>query len=130
MILVDTSILIAYLRSKDASLLARFRELDAAICGITRAEILCGTRDDRHRDRLLECLDVFHQLSIPETLWDEIGDALALLRRNGITVPFTDVVIAMVAVASGLELWTDDRQFSLIQGVLPQLKLFDASVAE
>lgn len=125
MILLDTSVLIDYFRSKDAELLQRMRDLEAATCGVTRSEILCGTRDDQHRDRLMDALDVFHQISIPESLWDDIGDTLATLRRSGVTVPFTDVVIATVAIASGLQLWTRDKQFSLIQNLVPQLQLFD-----
>jgi predicted nucleic acid-binding protein len=125
MILLDTSVLIDYFRSKDAELLRRMRDLEAAICGVTRAEILCGTRDEQHRGRLIDALDVFHQISIPESLWDDIGDTLATLRRSGVTVPFTDVVIATVATASGLQLWTRDKQFSLIQYLVPELQLFD-----
>ena len=125
MILVDTSVLIDYFRSKDVELLRRLREQDAAICGATRAEILCGARDELHRDRLLDALDALNQVSIPDSLWDEIGGVLALLRRSGITVPFADVVIATAAISSGLELWTRDKQFLLIQQVLPLLRIFD-----
>ena len=39
MILVDTSVVIDYLRSADATLLALFQAHDAAICGVTRAEV-------------------------------------------------------------------------------------------
>ena len=124
MILLDTSLLIEYLRSKDDALLRRMRDFDSAICGITRAEILCGTRGDKHRNRLIDALDVFHQICIPESLWDDIGDTLAVLRQSGITVPFSDVVIATVAIASGLQLWTRDKQFLLIQKFVPQLQLF------
>ena len=128
MILIDTSVLIDYLRSKDAALLRRLQEQDAAICGATRAEILCGVRDELHRDRLLDALDAFHQIPIPDSVWDEIGGTLARLRRSGITVPFADVVIATVAISSGLELWTRDKQFHLIQTVVPQLRMFDEGV--
>lgn len=111
--------------SKDAELLRQMRELKAAICGVTRADIFCGTRDDQHRDRLTDTLDVFHQISIPESRWDGIGDILATLRRTGVTVPFTVVVIATVATACGLQLWTRDKQFSLPQNLVPQFQLFD-----
>ncbi len=43
MILVDTSVLIDALRSKDLRLLRQLRDLDAAICGVTPAtETVCG----------------------------------------------------------------------------------------
>ena len=44
-----------------------------------------------------------------------------ILRAAGISVPFQDVVIATVAIANGVELWTRDQQFALIQQVLPAL---------
>lgn len=125
MILLDTSLLVEYFRSKDDEFLRKMGDLDSAICGITRAEILCGSRGDKQRSLLIDALDVFHQISIPESLWDDIGDTLAVLRQSGITVPFTDVFIATVAVASGLQIWTRDKQFVLIQKLVPQLQLFD-----
>lgn len=125
MILVDTSVLIDALRSKDLRLLRQLRDLDAAICGVTRAEILSGSRDARHRDRLWDVLETLHQVAIPESLWDEVGDGLAALRLAGITVPFMDLVIAVVSIASGLPLWTRDKHFWLIQQVLSQLELLE-----
>lgn len=47
-----------------------------------------------------------------------------LLRTNGVTVPYQDVVIATVAIENDLELWTRDGQYTLIRNVLPGLKLF------
>lgn len=42
MILVDTTVVVAYLRSANPQLPALFAAHQAAICGITRAEILHG----------------------------------------------------------------------------------------
>lgn len=61
---------------------------------------------------------------IPQDLWAALGRNLSALRAHGITVPFPDALIATVAIENDLELWTRDAHFSLIQGVLPQLKLF------
>jgi predicted nucleic acid-binding protein len=61
---------------------------------------------------------------IPDSLWDDVGDNLAALRAAGVTVPFPDVVIATVAIANDIELWTHDNQFTMIQRVLPRLRLF------
>ena len=40
------------------------------------------------------------------------------------TVPFPDAVVATLAIANNLELWTRDAHFTLIQQWLPALKLF------
>jgi predicted nucleic acid-binding protein len=123
-ILVDTSVVIDYARGKDAKLTALLPTLSTALCGVVRAEMLCGARDAKHRANLLTLLATFRQLPIPESLWDMVGDHLAALRSAGVTVPFTDVVIATVAIENDIELWARDAQFGLIQNVIPALKLF------
>jgi predicted nucleic acid-binding protein len=124
-ILVDTSVLIDYARNpSDPKLGSLFRTLPLAICGVARTELLHGSRNPRDKARLILLLDSFSQLSIPETLWDTIGDNLRLLRMSGVTIPFADAVIATVAIANDIELWTHDAHFALVQGVLPALKLF------
>lgn len=125
MTLVDTSVVIGYLRTGDAKLLGLFQSLPGAICGVTRAEVLHGARGPADRSRLLTVLNAFHQISIPDRLWDDTGDLLAALRRAGVTLPFNDAMIAVVAVSLGVVLWTRDNQFRLIQQVEPRLVLFN-----
>ncbi|HVC95298.1 MAG TPA: PIN domain-containing protein [Pirellulales bacterium] len=124
MILVDSSVVIDYIRTRDAKMLVLFQTRNAAICGITRAEVLHGARNPADRSRLLALLGTFGQLAVADVLWDKVGDHLAELRAHGITVPFQDVVIATVAIENDIELWTHDAQFQMIQNVLPALKLF------
>jgi predicted nucleic acid-binding protein len=125
MILLDTSVLIDYLRTpSDPKLGGLFRTLPLAICGTVRAEILHGSRNPRDRGRLLILLDSFSQLAMPEPTWDMIGDKLNALRSGGVTIPFPDAIIATVAIANDIELWTRDAHFKLVQRVLPALKLF------
>src|SRR5438067_9026070 len=100
MTLVDTSVVIDYLRTADPKLLGLFIAHDAAVCGVTRAEVLHGARSPADRARLVQALDGFRQVPIPDTLWDLVGDHLAALRRGGVTVPFGDALIATVAVAN------------------------------
>lgn len=124
MILVDTSVVIDYARGRDARLMQLLPTVSPAVCGIVRAELLCGARDARHRTILLALLSPFQVAPIQEGTWEAVGDNLAALRRAGITVPFADAVIATVAIENGLELWTRDRQYSLLHNALPGLRLF------
>jgi predicted nucleic acid-binding protein len=64
MILVDTSVAIDYARGKDAKLVALMHTLPVVVCGIVRAELLCGARDPKHRSDLLALLAAFNQLAI------------------------------------------------------------------
>ncbi len=46
------------------------------------------------------------------------------LRKAGLTVPFTDAMIAQTAVEYGVSLLTNDRHFKLISDVIPELSLY------
>lgn len=124
MILTDTSVVVALLRTKDPKLRQLIVAHDGAICGVTRAEILHGARDLQHRQQLLSVLNLFQHVPIPDSLWDDLGDHLAALRSAGVTVPFADAILTTVAITNSIEFWTHDAHFALIQRVLPQLKLF------
>jgi len=124
MILADSTIVVEFLRTNDAKLRGLIVLSPAAICGVTRAEILHGARDAAHRQKLLIALNMFHQLPFPEVFWDQAGDYLASLRAAGVTIPFADALIATVALASDIELWTRDAHFGQVQRVLPALRLF------
>ncbi|MHB1037463.1 MAG: PIN domain-containing protein [Pirellulales bacterium] len=123
MILVDTTVLVQYLRvpSKDVRAIL---DSDAAICGVTRAEILHGARTPADAAGLVQALDGLIQIPIDEGTWDALGWNLSVLRARGIVTPFPDALIATVAIRAGLELWTYDAHFSAIQTALPALRLF------
>lgn len=124
MILLDTGVIIDYLRTADVKLASLFGSLPCGVCGAVRAELLHGVRSAKNRIQTLAFINGFHPVATPESLWDTIGDHLYTLRINGITVPFVDAVLVGVAIANDLELWTRDAHFSMIQRVLPSLKLF------
>jgi predicted nucleic acid-binding protein len=124
MILVDTSVVIDYARGKDAKLVAHLPKIAAAVCGIVRAELLCGARDPKHRANLLTLLATFNQLAMADSIWDAVGDNLAALRSKGINVPFPDVAIATLGIDNNLEVWARDTHFPAMQKILPALKLY------
>lgn len=124
MILLDSGVIIDFLRSMDAKLAALFRSLPVAVCGVTRAEILHGSRSAADRQRLVVFLNAFQRVSIPDSLWDAVGNNLAALRTNGIAVPLPDAVIATAGIENDFEVWSRDPHFPLMQTVLPRLKLF------
>jgi predicted nucleic acid-binding protein len=124
MILVDTSVVIDFSRTGDPKLARLFALHDAAVCGVARAEVLHGARDPAHRGRLLTMLASFRHVPIADDIWDAVGDHSAELRRNGVTLPFGDVILLTVAIREGVEFWTRDAQFGHARRVLPALQLF------
>ena len=124
MILVDSNIFIAYLRTKEAKLMALLRTHAGATCGVVRAEVFQGALTPAARADAHILFAPLPHVPMPDSLWDDIGDNLALLRRRGITVPFNDGVLTTLALAVDLEVWTRDTHFPLIQTVFPALRLF------
>jgi predicted nucleic acid-binding protein len=108
MILVDSTVFIDYLRKKDRKLFNLMKQHGGAVCGIIRAEVLHGARDPKDRRRIVAALNALDQISIPDALWDMIGDNLARLRASGLTVPFNDAAIATVAIFLDVEVWARD----------------------
>lgn len=124
MILLDTSILIDYLRSPSVEVLTLIELNDGAVCGVVRSEVLHGARSAEDLSGLISALDQFHQITTPENIWDELGRNLFILRKHGIRVPISDALIATLAIQNDLELWENDHHYPLMQRVMPGLRLF------
>ncbi len=125
MILVDTSVVIDFVRGKEPKLAALLMAHPVAVCGVTRTEFLCGARDPAHRHKLIAILAAFQFVPFPDALWDDVGDTVAALRSRGITVPLPDAIIATLAIKNDIEVWTRDPHFFAIRAALPALKLFE-----
>lgn len=128
MILIDTSVLVRYLRTASPAIREIFASADCAICGVTRAEILHGARTAQDASDLRAALDAFIQLPILEMTWDHLGDLLASLRTRGLPMPFQDVLLAAIAIDHNVEIWSYDAHFLAIQSVLANLKLFQGPI--
>lgn len=124
MILLDTSVIVEYWRKPTRDMEEALSRLNPCICGVVLAELLQGARTEFDVVRTERALAGFHSVSIPEVVWRSLGLNQSALRKVGLKVPFQDVLLATVAIERGLELWTLDKHYSLIQPVLKGLRLF------
>jgi predicted nucleic acid-binding protein len=124
MILTDSSVVIVYERVPTPRLKKIITNASAYVCGVTVAELFAGVRSVKDEAKLRAALADFQILPIADALWETVGRNQASLSANGVTVPLIDTALATIAIAAGIELWTYDSHFALIQGVLPALKLF------
>jgi predicted nucleic acid-binding protein len=129
MILLDSSILVEFLRRQNPGIKRVLASGDAVISGVTRAEILHGVKDAVDRSRLITFLDELATVPTPEGVWDALGDNLAILRRAGVNVPFPDALIATIALLQDVPLWSLDAHYGLMKPNLPRLKLFSGSTS-
>ena len=81
---------------------------------IVMLELLSGARDKKHYTALLEELSALRQFPINEDIWTTSYQQAFRLRRRGVTVPNTDMLIATVAQENRLILLHADHHFDLI----------------
>jgi len=86
---------------------------------MVRLELLGGARTEQEWDRLKDYLSALHQLPVEEETWQEAAQMGFQLRRQGVTVPFTDLIIGAVAVKSDAVLLHRDRHFDLMAQHVP-----------
>ena len=120
MVLIDASAWIDYLRSGEGPLSDRLEKLleenRAALCGIAIAEVRQGLRPHEERD----VLDLFETLPYLETTrddYDAAGALLAELRRDGITIPVMDGLMAQLALRHEVALLENDKHYSSVEGL-------------
>lgn len=118
--LIDTSVWLEVLPPERKANALR-QQVDAllaadqvATTGMVRLELLGGARTTAEQSRLASLLAALHLLPIGEGLWNEAASLGFSLRRQGVVVPFTDLLIATVAIAHGASLLHRDRHFDLI----------------
>lgn len=117
--LIDTSIWIWALRpSGVAAIRNRLDEVLAEGKGATTPlillELLSGAREEKDYTELSEDLSALHQFPVSSSVWIRSYRLGFDLRRQGVTVPATDALIASVAQEHRLTLLHADRHFDLI----------------
>ena len=118
--LVDTSAWLFALR-KDANLEIKarldtlLREDAVAITGIIKLELLGGTRTREESRRLKSRLDALKYVPMEEPLlWDLTYEMAFNLRRKGLTIPYTEILIASAAIKEDVILLHADIHFDQV----------------
>jgi predicted nucleic acid-binding protein len=84
------------------------------ITGIIKLEILSGARTKPEYQRLHNRLNTLENIQTDDAIWDKAYELGFNLRRKGITVPHTDILIAACALSKGCTLVHADNHFDLI----------------
>lgn len=122
MILLDSSVLLEYyrpvgdtaVRSAVAEAIAADR---AAVNGIVQVEILAFAAGEEEHRLLAADFRAFHHLDLGLEEFDLACDLGFTLRRGGVTVPATDLIVAASAISSRAELYHVDGHFDRIAEV-------------
>lgn len=82
--------------------------------GIIRLELLAGTRTEAEYDRLKKRLGALESIETDDSLWEMACDIGFTLRREGVTIPYTDILIATCALARGCSILHADNHFDVM----------------
>ena len=123
-VLIDTSIWIEFFNrdsSQPGDLLQQLLlEGKAATTGIILTELLQGAKLEKEFEAILSIVSAVPVLEATLDTWVQAGRISFGLRRKGITIPTTDLVIATVAIQNECQVFSLDPHFNKI----PNLKLF------
>jgi predicted nucleic acid-binding protein len=126
-VLVDTSIWIEYFNRPDSkkggSLHALLKNGRVVVAGLVLTELLRGARLEKEFKLIAESMTALPFLETSLTTWIEAGRIGYSLRRKGVTVPTTDLLIASIALENNCLVFTLDPHFNKI----PDIKLYKES---
>lgn len=118
-VLIDTSAWIHALRpSGDPAVRQEVRRLltegRVATCEMIILELAAGTRTEAEYRELREDLEALQRFPITESVWRSAYGIAHTIRREGLSVPPTDHLIAAVALSYRCHLLHCDKRFDLM----------------
>lgn len=120
-ILIDSNILIEYLRAKDKAntILFKFQECDFYISVISIFELLAGANRNEKKHQAKTLVENFIKVDFTEKDAELAGDMAIFLRSEGINFKnFNDIFIASTALTNDLPILTfNTKDFQHIQNL-------------
>ncbi len=120
-IIADTCVWIEFFRNPDSELTLhlkeQIKERKVVMVGMVLAEILQGIRSKKEARRVKESLKRLPYLEVTRDAWEKAGELSSDLRRRGITIPLSDMIVASLAIAEGCEVLTVDPHFQHVPGL-------------
>ena len=87
------------------------------VCGLVIYELVRGIRSAKEQALLTGVLSALPFLEMNEALWIKAGRLSAELRKKGKIIPFSDIIIAVLAMEKNLAVMTVDEHFREIPGL-------------
>jgi len=118
--LIDTSAWILGLKRNSAfqikNLLTEILDKDqSATTGIIILELLQGTKTKKEYEEIFSDLSALHYFKENREIWKKASLLGFELRRKGITIPSTDLLIASISLYYNLNILHADNHFEIIK---------------
>ena len=119
-ILADTTVWIEFFRTRSKTgdiLESLIKEGSVWLCGTVLFEILQGVRTEEEKSNVLEMLSDLPYVEMSQSLWQMASEISVSIRKKGLNLPLSDILIADVAIRNNLSVFTLDNHFEQIPGV-------------
>ena len=125
MILLDTNVIIDLLNNEEDSRWDYLSQEDCVICGIVISELYSGIRGKKEAKAIELFINSVDCLQIEQSDWLEIGSVICNLKKNGLSVPFQDSVLAYLSIKHGCKILTSDKHFPMMKVLEDRIGLWD-----
>lgn len=119
-VLADTSVWIEFFKADSEigdHLEALLKGNSVWTCGVTILELLQGVRSDSEKKTILEIVSALPYVEMSLEIWHKAAEVALSLKKKGLTLPLSDILIASIAIENKLSIFTLDKHFALIPGV-------------
>ncbi len=120
-IIVDTSVWVDFFNHPQSSITFYVKNLlrnrRVTMVGMILSELLQGIKNPKENRLVQQSLAKLPYLEIIRDDWQKAGELSAALRRKGLTLPLSDLVIGAIAIRTSLEIFTTDQHFKKIPGL-------------
>lgn len=119
-ILVDTSIWIEFFKktSTAGDVVAELLSKDRVwVSGVILFELVQGAKSEAEKDRIISQLTGLNYVEMSVLLWRKAGELSKAMKKKGVTLPISDILLAVIAIEFGLSVFTLDKHFESIPGV-------------
>ena len=121
-ILPDTCAWIDFFRGRPTPLAEALGDslmrVEVVTCGVVFYELLQGIKNQSEEVLVQNAFQALSHLEMTRELWISAGQLSAQLRSSGHTLPFSDILIATIALDSGSAILTIDRHFEPVPGLV------------
>lgn len=92
--------------------------VEVVTCGVVLYELLQGIKHPSEEVQVKNALQALSYLEMTRELWVSAGKLSSQLRASGHTLPFSDIMIAAIALNYGCSVLTIDRHFEVVPGLI------------
>jgi predicted nucleic acid-binding protein len=120
-ILPDTCAWIDFFRGRPSQMAEKVEAAlvqgEVVTCGVVLFELLQGIKSPGEEALVLSAFQAIPQLEMTVAIWIKAGQLSSQLRKQGQTLPLSDIIIATLALEHGCSLLTVDRHFEVVPGL-------------